>query len=389
MERPDVLGVYDDGYAEAYDARFLLAEWPKLGADFEAEVLRGLLDDEDPRWLDVGCGTGYFLSRFPGVERAGLDISPAMLEQARRANPDATFHEGDFRDDVEEWHGAWSVVSCMWTAYNYVESMPELDRLIAGFVRWTRPGGSVFVPVMDMEDLRQVEVPYEEDPEVWGGTIALTGVTWTWDEPLTGKHHEHLVAPQVGHVVALLEPHFEKVEVVRYPVFRPGWISRKAVVATGRRRPGSTGSAEVVWHPRPRHPDDVAADEERRRVEEDERRRVEEDERRRVEAEEARVEAERARVEEERRRAEAEEGRRAAAEVEVAAALAHAEHARDHLRSELDRMEATYGGALPPLPDGGVDLSSTSTRRLVAEAVRRVNPLRPGFVGRLRRRLRR
>ena len=37
--------------------------------------------------LDVGCGTGYLLReivrRFPGVEGAGIDLAPAMIEQAR------------------------------------------------------------------------------------------------------------------------------------------------------------------------------------------------------------------------------------------------------------------------------------------------------------------
>lgn len=252
MERNDVAGLYDEDYAAQYDERFLLAEWPKKGAEFEADVLRKLLDGDDPRWLDVGCGTGYFLSRFPDVARAGLDLSPAMLDRARRANPDALFlRHGDFRDDVEDWHGAWSVVSCMWTAYNYVESMAQFDGLIGNLVRWTRPGGSVFIPVMDLEDLRYVQVGYEEHPEVWGGTIALTGATWTWDEPTTGKRHEHLVAPHVEHFIRLLEPHFARIEVVRYPLVQEGFISRKAVVATGRRAPGETGSALVVRHPLP------------------------------------------------------------------------------------------------------------------------------------------
>jgi SAM-dependent methyltransferase len=256
-----VLEVYDDEYAAAYDDRFLLAAWPKQGADFEADVLRGLLRDGS-RWLDVGCGTGYFLSLFPEVSRAGIDLSPSMLERARAANPDALFfEERDFREDVPEWRGAWSVVSCMWTAYNYVQSVLEVEQLVANMVRWTEPGGAVFIPVMDLEDIRPHTVlPYEEHPDVWGGTIALTSITWTWDEPGTGKRHEHLVAPHVGHFVRLLERDFTTVEVVRYPLFMPGFVSRKAVVATGRREPGEQGRAEVIWHPVPRHPDEEQVD---------------------------------------------------------------------------------------------------------------------------------
>lgn len=365
MERHHVVDLYDDGYASSYDERFLLDAWPRAGADFEAEVLRGLLGD-DARWLDVGCGTGYFLSRFPEVERAGMDLSPSMLEQARAANPDAQFfHEGDFRDDVEAWHGAWSVVSCMWTAYNYVQSMPEFDQLIGNLIRWTRPGGSVFIPVMDLEDLRYVQVGYEEDPEVWGGTIALTGVTWTWDEAATGKHHEHLIAPHIGHFVKLLEPHFTSVEIVRYPVLHPGWISRKAIVATGRRPVGETGRADVVWHPIPRHPDEAAAAEAERTREA-----------------QAAAHATRAAAEAERSAAEAV---RVAAEVE--AERVERERELAVLRHENSWLRETYGQQLPPLPDGRLDLSGTSTKRLGRELGRRVNPLRPGFAKALRRHL--
>ncbi len=260
MEQNDVVNLYDDSYAAAYDGRFLEMGWARTGAEFEEDVLRSLLEHEDPRWLDIGCGTGWFLSRFPGVARAGLDISPSMLAEAQAANPDALFlRNGDFRDDDETWHAAWSVVSCMWTAYNYVQSMPELDRLVENMVRWTRPGGAVFIPVMDLEDLRYVQIPYAISPEVWGGDIALTGVTWTWDEPSTGKRHLHLIAPHIDHFVALLAPHFEQIRVARYPLTEPGGVARKAVIATGRRSGATPGTATVAYDPLPEGAHDAAA----------------------------------------------------------------------------------------------------------------------------------
>ena len=39
------------------------------------------------------------------------------------------------------------------------------------------------------------------------------------------------------------------------------------------------------------------------------------------------------------------------------------------------------------LPDGTVDLSTTPTKRLANEVAKRVNPARPGFLGRVRKRL--
>ena len=46
---------------------------------------------------DMGCGPGH-VARYlheRGVPVVGLDISPGMLEQARKLNPDISFREGD------------------------------------------------------------------------------------------------------------------------------------------------------------------------------------------------------------------------------------------------------------------------------------------------------
>ena len=49
--------------------------------------------------VDVGCGPGnstaLLVGRYPAAEIAGIDSSPAMLEEARRALPDALFIEAD------------------------------------------------------------------------------------------------------------------------------------------------------------------------------------------------------------------------------------------------------------------------------------------------------
>ena len=365
MDRASVVNTYNEAYATAYNERYLLSPWAKHGVDFEVEIIREHIGDGP--WLDVGCGTGWVLSQFPEVERAGLDLSPDMLNQARAANPGVDFTQGDFTHDIEAFHHRWSLVTCMWMAYCYLESMPEVEALVANMARWTAPGGSAFIPsVIDLEDLRpHVQVPYEDYPEVWGGRIAVTGYNWTWEEP-GGNVNENMMAVHVGHFVRLLEPHFEKVEVVQYPIFQPGYVSRKAVLASGRRPVGETGEAEVIWHPVPRHPDDVAAEEAQRAEAE------------RHAAALAAVAAEEARL------AEVEALARAEAEEAI-----HVETQRELavLRHENAWLRDTYLQQLPPLPDGRVDLSGTSTRRLAGEVARRLDPRRPEVRRAIRRRL--
>lgn len=170
-----------------------------------------------------------------------------MLERAQLASPDALlFRQGDFR--LPEWQGQWSLVSCMWTAYAYCESVKEIEQVLANMVDWTQTGGAIFIPVLDLEDLRNTAVTYYEDDDLFNGELLITSCSWTWKERDTGKTHEHLVSPHAGHFVQCLAPYFEEITVVRYPVTKPGWSPRKAVLATGRRQAADAAHpARVTW----------------------------------------------------------------------------------------------------------------------------------------------
>jgi len=205
------LDIYDEAYAAAYDERFLLNEC-RYRTEREVEIIERLLVPGGG-WLDVACGTGHVLSRFPGVARAGLDLSPAMLKLAERANPDALFiRQGNFLDDMPEWRDRWSLVTCMWYAYCHVESMTDMERLIANFAHWTSPDGACFVPLCDPKLLAAgVDIPYERPEPFFGGTVKIVGVIWSWSEE-SGKQHPNLLAPQVEHMVAMFREHFRAVD---------------------------------------------------------------------------------------------------------------------------------------------------------------------------------
>lgn len=218
MDRGQTLATYDEDYARSFDERFVTNEHYRRKTEFEVELIGRLLG-EGARWLDVGCGTGYFLSRFPGVDRAGLDLSPSVLEVAREANPDAlVLREADFTEGFAEWDGQWSLVTCMWYAYGLVESVDAVRRVVRNLASWTSEGGACFVPICDPELLgRRIRVPYAH-PGVGfpTGDLYVTGVSWTWVEP-SGKRHQDMVAPPVEHMVEMFDQHFDSVELVDYP----------------------------------------------------------------------------------------------------------------------------------------------------------------------------
>ena len=238
MRAPDVRDLYDDEYATAYEEQFLHVPSYQHISAYELHLLELLLKASE-NWLDIGCGTGYFLSHFPGVARGGLDLSADMLERARARNPDALFLEqGDFRERREAWDGAWDLVSCMWCAYAYADSMAEIDRVVGNMARWTSDDGVCFLPLCDIEDvlMQREGLPYHTpDIDLFGGSMYTEAIVWTWVDPLHQKTHKSLIAPHIGYLVDQFKKTFSTVEVAYYPPYPlPLTGQRKALVAAGK-----------------------------------------------------------------------------------------------------------------------------------------------------------
>jgi SAM-dependent methyltransferase len=234
VDRDEILDIYDPWYADTYDERFHGGDpWNANLAAHKLEIVRELLP-KGGRWLDVGCGTGKHLSAFPDVEREGLDLSPNMVAKAREANPDVTVHEGSYLDEHPEWVGHWDLVSNLWLSYQFVDSLKLLEAAVANMASWVAPGGSLFLHVADCEDVARGTMLPWEDPEtpVFGDSLYVTSVTWTWREA-NGRTHHDLVAPQLQRMVNIVARDFEEVEVRRWPAIdlvsgRPkGVVGRK------------------------------------------------------------------------------------------------------------------------------------------------------------------
>jgi SAM-dependent methyltransferase len=238
---------YDRTYADRYDEDWWESE--RWGPEAENHVasLRPLLARPGVRWLDCACGTGWLLSRFPGVARAGFDLTPAMLEHARAANPDALFIEqGDLRRDVPAWRDGFDVVTCTGQPWMYLPSMADVSVAVANMAAWTRPDGVLFVPIADLTDLAGVPL----DPNPAGGRPpeglpVITGALWSqWEY---GGMHHHMIAPSLSAWIDLFSRHFLTVEVQRWP-HAPGFLplARRILVGRDKRPPGDTGPTQVV-----------------------------------------------------------------------------------------------------------------------------------------------
>lgn len=118
-------------------------------------VLTRALGDDPKDVLDVGTGTGFLalLAAQLGHRVKGLDLSPGMVDQARR-NADerdlaATFEVGD-AETLPEADGSYDVVvnrNVLWT-------LPRPDKAVADWKRVLKPGGLLLVVDGDWFDDR-------------------------------------------------------------------------------------------------------------------------------------------------------------------------------------------------------------------------------------------
>ncbi|MBD2186080.1 class I SAM-dependent methyltransferase [Planktothrix sp. FACHB-1355] len=222
MKIEQVLETYDEAYAEAYNQKFLTDIHSQTKTASELQILTELLREKGStvRWLDVACGTGYYLSCFPEVQRAGLDISQAMLNIAKIKNPNIPLIQGNFRDKSLINKGEWDVISSMWWAYSFAESISEIELLIENISDWLTDDGVCFMPICEpSKNLYSdpTKVPYVafEDAPAYGGKILVTGVMWSWIQP-NGKRHDNMLVPQIEYMIELFKKHFQTVESIEY-----------------------------------------------------------------------------------------------------------------------------------------------------------------------------
>ena len=135
-----------DPYVAAARAYDLFYKQKDYGA--EAGAVVALVEQYSPgarSLLDVACGTGLHLSHlaahYPRV--TGVDVSEAMLAEARVAAPGVPFSQGDMRTfDLGE---QFDVVTCLFSAVGYMTDEAGLRAAVANMARHVAPGGVLLV----------------------------------------------------------------------------------------------------------------------------------------------------------------------------------------------------------------------------------------------------
>lgn len=145
--------------------------------------------------LDVGCGPGqvtaYLAER--GLDVSGVDLSPGMIENARRLHPQCRFSVASATDlelDAESLGG----VLGWWSLFNLPREV--LPQVLASFARALKPGGHLLTATHAGEgDLVRTEAYGREGvrwtthrwrPEEFAGVIEGAGLRVVADLRLAG-----------------------------------------------------------------------------------------------------------------------------------------------------------------------------------------------------------
>jgi len=131
------------------------------------------------RVVDVGCGTGVTTAKLPraGVVAFGIDLSPKMIGEAQRLNPDVEFSVGSMTDLAVADDGVGGV--CAWYSTIHVPD-DHLPLVFDEFHRVLIPGGFALLGFQVGDEPRVLD-------EAFGQRVDLT-----------------FYRRQPGHVLALL-----------------------------------------------------------------------------------------------------------------------------------------------------------------------------------------
>lgn len=164
---------------------------------------------------EMGCGPGHVARylRDAGAAVFGLDLSPQMVEQARRFNPDISFREGNMLAlDIPD--GMLAGIAAFYAIVNIPkESLPLVFREMA---RVLQPGGLLLLAF-------HIGAEVAHPPELWGQPLSMD---FFFFQPAAIRHSLEVAEFQVEEVVER-EPYPE----VEYQSRRAYVFARKRSVA--------------------------------------------------------------------------------------------------------------------------------------------------------------
>jgi SAM-dependent methyltransferase len=114
---------------------------------------------------DMGCGPGH-VARYlheRGVQVCGVDLSPAMVERARRLTPAVEFRQGDMMA-LDAPDGAWAGVAAFYSIIHIPRG--DMTQALGELRRVLRPGGLLLLAFHIGDDAIHLD-------EWWGQKVCV------------------------------------------------------------------------------------------------------------------------------------------------------------------------------------------------------------------------
>ncbi len=126
--------------ADSYDSAGM---FEMVKADYD-EIIDEVLKEPYETLIDYGCGTGEFLNRIyqrrPEAKYTGVDITPEILEVARKKNKEIEFVNGD--SEAVSFSGKTvNVITCIHSFHHYTNP----GAFIANAFASLHPGGRLII----------------------------------------------------------------------------------------------------------------------------------------------------------------------------------------------------------------------------------------------------
>jgi SAM-dependent methyltransferase len=114
---------------------------------------------------DLGCGPGHVARHLQGlgVDVFGVDLSPGMVEEARRLNPEIEFREGDMLS-LEDADGSLGGIVAFYSVVHLRRE--ELPRAFGEMRRALAPGGLLLLSFHVGDEVVHLD-------ELWGVGVSL------------------------------------------------------------------------------------------------------------------------------------------------------------------------------------------------------------------------
>jgi len=159
----------------------VVAAYDALAATYAERLVDELDHKPFDRWLlarvaaladggpvvDVGTGPGHVAAHLAraGATVIGLDLSPAMVTEARRRFPELTFEVGDLTRLLRpRTASGWSAVTAWYSLVHLAPS--ELGPAIASLVRVLRPGGWLALALHTGAEVRHADSLWDQAIDV-------------------------------------------------------------------------------------------------------------------------------------------------------------------------------------------------------------------------------